>query len=155
MANKVEDAMTDVAKKEALAARWHITGRDVVNIMGKPMAFLWDQLIVSSDPADICHNLEYRIAADSVRKPNRQREADNMSQAMQNLFPNLWSYAAGTGDYSAVNSLLQDWAKSLDLDVTKYLIQPPPPQPQAAPEAGGGQPAPEEQQQQQQQPQGG
>jgi hypothetical protein len=104
MANKVEDAMTDVAKKEALAARWHITGRDVVNIMGKPMAFLWDQLIVSSDPADICHNLEYRIAADSVRKPNRQREADNMSQAMQNLFPNLWSYAAGTGDYSAVNS---------------------------------------------------
>lgn len=155
MANKVEDAMTDVAKKEALAARWHITGRDVVNIMGKPMAFLWDQLIVSSDPADICHNLEYRIAADSVRKPNRQREADNMSQAMQNLFPNLWSYASGTGDYSAVNSLLQDWAKSLDLDVTKYLIQPPPPQPQAAPEAGGGQPAPEEQQQQQQQPQGG
>lgn len=148
MANKVEDAMTDVAKKEALASRWHITGRDVVNVLGKPMAFLWDQLVVSSDPSDICHNLEYRIAAGSTRKPNRQREADNMSQAMQNLFPNLWSYASGTGDYTAVNALLQDWAKSLDLDITKYLIQPPPPPPP------GSQPPPEQQGGEQQQTQG-
>lgn len=148
MANKVEDAMTDVAKKEALASRWHITGRDVVNVLGKPMAFLWDQLVVSSDPSDICHNLEYRIAAGSTRKPNRQREADNMSQAMQNLFPNLWSYASGTGDYTAVNALLQDWAKSLDLDITKYLIQPPPPPPPDS------QPPPEQQGGEQQQTQG-
>lgn len=148
MANKVEDAMTDVAKKEALASRWHITGRDVVNVLGKPMAFLWDQLVVSSDPSDICHNLEYRIAAGSTRKPNRQREADNMSQAMQNLFPNLWSYASGTGDYTAVNALLQDWAKSLDLDITKYLIQPPPPPPP------GSQPPPDQQGAEQQQTQG-
>lgn len=154
MYNKVEDSMTDVAKKEALASRWHITGKDVVHIMGKPIAFLWDQIIVSSDPADICHNLEYRIAAGSARKPNKQREADNMSQAMQNLFPNLWSYAAGTGDYGPVNSLLEDWAKSLDLDITKYLIKPPPPPPPGQQPPPGGEQQGEQPQQQGQQPQG-
>lgn len=129
MANKVEDAMTDVAKKEALAVRWHLTGNDVVNVVGKPIAFLWDQLIVSSDPNDILHNLEYRVAAGSSMKPNKQRDADNMAQAMQNILPSLSTFAQNTGDFTAVNALLQDWAKTMDLDISKYLIQPPPPPP--------------------------
>jgi len=62
-------------------------------------------------------------------KPNKQRDADNMGLAMQNILPSLSSFAQNTGDFTAVNALLQDWAKTMDLDISKYLIQPPPPPP--------------------------
>jgi hypothetical protein len=70
-------------------------------------------------------------------KPNKQRDADNMAQAMQNVLPSLSSFAQNTGDFTAVNALLQDWAKTMDLDISKYLIQPPPPPPQGMPPQGG------------------
>ena len=126
MANKVEDWMTDSARAEALALRWHVTGQEVAPIMGPLAAQWWQQFLEPSDPTEILHQLEYRIEAGSARKPNKQRDAQNMKDAMTNLLPILVTYAQATGDMSQLNRLLTDWAKSIDLDPTGYLLQPPP-----------------------------
>lgn len=133
MANKVEDAMTEVARKEALAARWHLTAEDVTPVMGPIGAQWWGQLVQTSDPHEIVHSLEYRIEAGSARKPNKSRDAANMNQAMQQLFQPFWQHAMQTGDVKQVNRLVSDWAKSIDLDPEGYVLTPPPPPPPPPP----------------------
>jgi hypothetical protein len=141
MANSAEDTMTDLSRKEAFCARWHLKGQDVVSVVGPTGAQLWDSMLVMSDPSVVIYGLEYRIEANSARKPNKAKEAEDMQQLMQNLFPSLWQYAQQTGDVNPVNALLSDLGNSIDRDTAAYLINPPPPPP--APAEGEGGPPPE------------
>jgi hypothetical protein len=141
MANKVEDAMSEVARKEAFMARWHLDPQDVLPIIGPVGAYFWSQIVTPTDPNELLHSLEYRIEAGSARKPNKDRDAANMQNAMQNLLPILMQYAQATGQLDALNALLSDWAKSIDLDPEKYILKPPPPPPPPPPGAVPPQPA--------------
>lgn len=136
MAEIVEEAMSAVARKEAIAARLFLGPQDVAPVIGDVGAFYWQQEVMSADLNEVVHQLQYRIEAGSTRKPNRERQAQNMSQAMQTLFGPLMQYASATGDVNPVNALIGDWAMSIDLQPRKYLMQPPPPPPAPAP-AGG------------------
>ncbi len=138
MANTVEDAMTDLARKEAFCARWHLRDADVRPVLGPIGAGLWEQLIVPSDPSFVLYSLDVRIEANSARKPNKAREEENMRDAVQNLFQPLYAYAQQTGDVGPVNALIEDWAKSKDLDAGKYRLQAPPPPPAPASTPGPG-----------------
>lgn len=141
MANKVEDCMTVVARKEALAARWHLQAQDVAPILGNAGAMFWNKFVVPSEPSEILHQLEYRIEANSARKPNQARDAANMQQAMQVIFAPLFQYAMKTGNVGPVNALIAGWAKSIDMEPSGMMLQPPPmPMPapeQAAPQRNG------------------
>lgn len=148
MNSKVEEAMTEVAKKEAIASRVHLKGSDVAPVMGQAAAWLWDRIVVNASPEEIVRQLDYRLEAGSTRKPNRERMAQNMTQAMQNLFTPLLQYAAQSGNVNPVNALVTDWAKSNDMDARAYLLTPPPsPVPTSMPPSGpsgtppAGQPA--------------
>lgn len=136
MAEAVEQAMTDVARMEALCSRWHLTGQDVAPVLGPLGAQWWDQLVTPSDPAEILHSLEYRIEAGSVRKPNRTRDIANMNQAMQQLFQPLWAYGQQSGDVGPINSLITAWAKVNDLDASSFILKPPAPPPLMPPVGG-------------------
>lgn len=138
MKNKVEDWMSDVARKEAFAARWHLTQDDVAPMMGPIGAQFWAQLVMPADPNEILHQLEYRIEAGSAAKPNKQRDQQNYQQALQALGPILQQYAFSTGDVQPLNALISGWAKGIDLDPTNLLLKPPAP---PVPPAGAG-PAP-------------
>lgn len=127
MNTKVEEAMTEVAKKEAIAARVHLKGYDIAPVMGPAAAYLWDKIVVNASPEEIVRQLDYRLEANSTRKPNRERMAQNMNAAMQNLFAPLMQYAAQTSNVGPVNALISDWAKSQDMDAKAYLLTPPPP----------------------------
>lgn len=140
MANKVEDSMTLVARLEALAARWHLSGQDVQPMLGAYAAQAWQQIVAPSDPKEILHQLEYRIEAGSAKKPNKDRDIANANSMMQTLFPFLQQYALTTGDVSQVNALIGIWAKAMDADATALTIQPPPMPPPMPP---GGEPPPE------------
>lgn len=137
MANQVEDAMTEVSRKEAFVARWHLTGEDVKRVLGDLGAQIWDSVVAPADPAEIMHNLEYRIEANSAKKPNKAADQEKMQTAIQTLFQPLLQYSQTTGDVAPINALITDWAKSIDLDPKKYLFQPPPPPPMPVP---GGEP---------------
>jgi len=142
MAQKTEVTATDVARKEALACRWHLKAQDVQQVMGKEGSYWWSQLVESSDPAEITHQLEYRIEAGSARKPNKERDAQNMKDAVQTLFQPLFTYAQATGNVNPLNALITDWAKSLDMDPSRYILStPPPPEPTGKPTGQGQQTA--------------
>jgi hypothetical protein len=91
---------------------------------------------MATDPEEIIHQLEYRIEAGSARKPNKERDAANMQQAMQTPVRPLWQYATLTGDVGPVNKPVGDWAKSIDLDPTGYALKPPPPPQPVGPPQG-------------------
>lgn len=141
MANKVEDAMSEVSRKEALACRWHLKGQDVLPVLGQVGAQWWDQFVTPSDPAEILHQLEYRVEAGSAKKPNKSLERDNMQTALQSLLPIFWQFAQQTGMTGPFNNLIGAWSKSIDLDGQGFMLPapPPPPAPASGPGGPGGQ----------------
>lgn len=140
MANKIEESMTEAARKEAFCARWHLRGDDVSSVLGPVAGQWWDQLFTTTDPGIVLYNLDYRIEAGSARKPNKARDVANMQQAVQTLFGPLFSYAQATGDIDPVNALVTAWAKSIDMDASRFLLKPPPPPPEMQQGAQGGLP---------------
>jgi len=140
MAECVENAMSQIARKEALAARWLLTPEDVSPVVGPIGAAAWAQHVSSMEPIQVAREYDYRIESGSARKPNKSTRQEQMQAALQNLGPVL-SNLIGAGVVEPFNALIKDWADSLDLDAAPYLIPlpPPPPEPQAMP------PAPEEQ----------
>jgi hypothetical protein len=139
MANRVEDAMTAVARKEAIAARWHLRPEELVPIMGPVAAAAWEKYVHSAQLGEIVRELDFTIAAGSSRKPNKARDAQNMNQAMNQLFTPLMGFAQSTGQTGPVNALITEWGKALDLDPKPFLLPEPPPPP---PQGGGGGPPP-------------
>lgn len=126
MANKVEDAASAIARKEAIAARWLLTRQDVEPILGPSAAALWESWIQNSDSTKVALELEYRVEAGQARKPNKEREVQNMQTAIQTVLPVLIQ----TGNFQSANALIQDWAKSIDIfEPERYTMQPPAPQP--------------------------
>jgi hypothetical protein len=131
MANRLEDAMSLLARREAFASRWLLEPQDVEPILGPLGAAAWAQHVKSLDLSTIAREFEYRIEAGSARKPNKATRVEQMQAALQTLGPILQGLIP-MGIVDPMNSLISDWAESLDIDAKPYLI-PPPPQPPAAP----------------------
>ena len=139
MANVLEDAMSVLARKEAIAARWLLQPQDVIPILGPLGAQAWSMHLSANGGVDVGvvgREFDYRIEAGSARKPNKDTKIAQMQQAMQTLAPMLSQLATGAGIVDPYNALISDWADSLDLDPAKYLLPPPPPPPPPAPPSG-------------------
>lgn len=135
MAECVENSMTAIARKEALAARWLLTAEDVAPIVGPLGAVAWGQYVSSLEPIQVAREYDYRIEAGSAKKPNKATRVEQMQAALQNLGPVL-SNLIGAGVVDPFNALIKDWADSLDLDATPYLVPQPPPPPEPMPAPG-------------------
>ncbi len=143
MANKVEDWMSRVARKEAFASRWHLTAQDVTPVLGPAGAQLWSALVLPSDPAKFLHSLQYRVEAGSVRKPNRERDTANWQQMMTTIGP-FYQTLVSMGLVGPWNTLMEGWLKSMDAKADGLLIPQPamPIQPAQQEQGGGEQKAP-------------
>lgn len=132
MANELEDCMSLLARREALAARWLLEPQDVIPVLGTLGAAAWQRSVQSRDITDLTRDFLYRVEAGSARKPNKATRVEQMQLAVQTLGPIL-SQLVGSGMVDPFNALISDWADSLDIDPTPYLVPPPPPpQPPAA-----------------------
>jgi hypothetical protein len=128
MANRLEDSMSLLARREALAARWLLRPQDVDSIVGPLGAAAWAQHVASMDPATVAREFEYRVEAGSARKPNKATRVEQMQAALQTLGPILQGLVP-MGMVDPLNALISDWADSLDIDAKPYLLPPPPPPP--------------------------
>lgn len=128
MANRLEDAMSLLARREAFAARWLLKPEDVEPVLGPLGAAVWAQHVAKMDPIEIAREFDYRIEAGSARKPNKATRVEQMQAALQTLGPILQGLVP-MGIVDPLNGLLTDWAESLDIDAKPYLIPPPPPPP--------------------------
>jgi hypothetical protein len=132
MANELEDCMSTLARREALAARWLLEPQDVAPVLGNLGAAAWAQMIMKRDIVSLTREFLYRVEAGSSRKPNKATRVEQMQMSVQTLGPIL-SQLAGSGLVDPFNALMSDWAESLDIDAKPYLLPPPPPAPPAAP----------------------
>lgn len=130
MANDLEDAMSTLARREALAARWLLEPKDVAPVLGPMGAIAWEQHVAKRDLVSLTRDFLFRVEAGSARKPNKASRVEQMTLAIQTLGPILAPLATG-GVVEPFNALMRDWAMSLDIDATPYLIPAPPPPPEA------------------------
>lgn len=133
MANQLEDAMSLLARREALAAKWLLEADDVVPVLGPIGAIAWRKNVESVDLVSLTRDFIYRVEAGSARKPNKATRVEQMQMSVQTLGPIL-SGLVGAGIVEPYNALMRDWADSLDIDADAYMIPPPPP-PAAPPTA--------------------
>jgi hypothetical protein len=131
-ANILEDAMSEVARKEALMARWLVEPQDVAPLMGNMAAQAWAMHVKGEDPESIVREYSYRIEAGSARKPNKATEVEQVQQAMQVLMP-VAQGLLQAGQPQVFNALMEDFGRANDIDVSRYVIPPPPPPPPGPP----------------------
>ena len=128
MANELEDCMSLLSRREALAARWLLEPSDVAPVLGPIGAIAWEKEVMKRDIVTLTRDFLYRIEAGSARKPNKSTRVEQMQMALQTLGPILQPVAMA-GMVQPFNALITDWADSLDIDPTPYLLPPPPPPP--------------------------
>jgi hypothetical protein len=123
--------MTALSRKEAIATRWLLTGEDLEPIIGPLGAMAWQQHVMQMNPFEVAREFDYTVEAGSAKKKNKSARIEQMNMAVQTLGPVLQGLIP-SGIVAPFNSLMTDWAESMDLDVQGYLIpEPPPPDPMA------------------------
>ena len=130
LANDLEDAMSTLARREALAARWLLEPKDIAPVLGPMGAIAWERHVAKRDLVSLTRDFLFRVEAGSARKPNKSSRVEQMTLAIQTLGPILAPLASG-GVVEPFNALMRDWAMSLDIDAGPYLIPAPPPPPEA------------------------
>ena len=128
MANELEDCMSLLSRREALAARWLLEATDVAPVLGPLGAIAWEKQVMTRDIVTLTRDFLYRIEAGSARKPNKSTRVEQMQMAIQTLGPILQPVAMA-GVVQPFNALITDWADSLDIDPLPYLLPEPQPQP--------------------------
>ena len=94
------------------------------------------------NPYEIAREYDYTVEAGSAKKKNKSARIEQMNNAMQVLGPVLQGLI-GAGIVEPFNALIADWADSMDLEASAYMI-PPPPQPDPMMEQPQEGPPPEE-----------
>lgn len=128
MAECLENSMTTVSRKEAIATRWLLEPQDLEPIIGPLGAAAWGAHVMQMNPYEVAREFDYTVEAGSTKKKNKAAKIEQMAQAVQTLGPVLQGLI-GAGIVEPFNALMRDWADSLDLDATEYMVPPPPPPP--------------------------
>ena len=140
-ANTLEDALSEVARKEALLARWMVYPQDVAPLLGPMAAQAWAMHVQNEDPESVVREYSYRVEAGSARKPNIATKTENLNNFLQIAMPVAQGLLqAGMPDL--FNSLMTAWGQVNQFDVSGYLVPPPPPPPPGGPPPGDQPPPP-------------
>jgi hypothetical protein len=153
MAKRTSEWQSQVARKESIATRTMIGPADVAPVFQEqwneqqpftaPLSMLWAQYVYKPDPADletVCREFDYRIEAESLRRPNKSRDLANIDQMMQAMGPQYMAVYQGTGNADQINWLQAQWAKARQMEPPPPFPAAPPPPPMPPP--GGAPPQP-------------
>ena len=127
MQKKVVGWQGAVAAAEASIARQFVTAQDVVSLMGPAGAWLWQQFVESTNLESIMREMEFTVAAASIRRPNRERDIANYQQALTLFAPIAQGALMNMGDPGPINHLMMKWGEMHDMDLSEAQFQPPPP----------------------------
>lgn len=135
MANRVEDAMSQVGKNHAIAARVHMQAADIAPIFGEsidpggmqfetgmrseiygPLTQTWLSMLGNQDISAIISEFNYTVEAGSARKPNKVAEMEKATEALQVIMPIASQHYQQWGDPSVLNFILQRWYRANDVD---------------------------------------
>ena len=123
MAEVLENSMTLLSRKEAIATRWLLKAEDLEPIIGPLGAAAWEQHVQQMNPYEIAREYDYTVEAGSARKKNKSARIEQMNQAVQILGPVLQGLIQA-GIVEPFNALMTDWADSMDIDASAYMVPP-------------------------------
>lgn len=132
MASRVEDWLTEIAVREIQAAQWFCTPEDVMPSVGQMGAQVWAQHVMTQPVENVVRGFNYTVAAGSARKPNKGNRIAMLSELGQ-FSMQAFSQLAVQGNPGPFNAYMADMANALDLDSSRYMIEPPPPPEQQGP----------------------
>ena len=143
MLAQVEEWQTEVANLEHVCTQMFITPNDVVGRMGSEGAMLWERVIMSRNIDDVLRDTQIGIEAGTSRKPNKDTDSANITQALQIFMPVMQAWSQMTGNPDTLNAMITEWGKANDMDTSGMMLPaPPPPQPMPGPPPEEGQQAP-------------
>jgi hypothetical protein len=122
MASRVEDFLSETAVNEIACAVWTCEGKDVVGPLGDLGASVWDNHIKTQDFAKVIHDFDYRIAAGTARKPNKNTKQRALSELGQVILPTIQQFAT-QGVVEPWNAYMSEVGTALDLDVSGFLLE--------------------------------
>ncbi len=126
MAQRVEDWLTLMAKKEMLAAQWLLEGADLAPVIGEEAATVWEQQMATQDLEQLLSDFEFTIEAGSARKPNIANKQRAINEFMQANAAPMWEMAMA-GNPGPLNAALKVWGDVNQMDVSEFVLQPPDP----------------------------
>lgn len=124
MQKKVVDWQSRVAGVEGILTWLYIRSTDVQPLLGNIGASLWQQHIENADHELIMRQMRYEVAASSIRRPNRDRDIQNLQEVMARFLPVAQAYGELSGDYSPVNGAMKQWADLHDMQNIEQLFIP-------------------------------
>lgn len=140
MQSKVAEFQSRLAQLEGLVTGLFIRANDVLPSLGPVGAYLWEQYIEPVPQEHLLREIEYTVAASSLRPPDREREISEFQTFMQSFFP-LAQQAYLRGDVRPANFLIAKFGELHNLDVQGAFLQAPEPPPNA-PRPEGAMPPP-------------
>lgn len=132
MRRRVEEWQTEAANLERIAAGGNVKGKTLKGLFLSAYT-LWDDLIANEDPVVYVREMRATIEANSIKKPNKVRDNENLKAMSGYMLPVLQWYASTTGNVEPLNGYFASMGDAMEQNVDEWLmppIQPPQPNPE-------------------------
>lgn len=133
MAADVAAWQADMADKEKYLMRMVVNPQHTTQLIGPAGAYLWDKFIHQQDPSLVIDEMDCTVMANTLRKPDKDRDRENAQALVQFAGPIVQAYAHDTSDTKPINGIIQQWGEANETDVSGIMLgpwhQPPPPPP--------------------------
>jgi len=110
-----------LAAAEGFCARWFVRGDDLVPLAGYAGRYLWDKYVRTREVEVVAREMDYTVAASSIRRPDLDRDLENWSQVLQVLLPQYMQYGIATSDFAPSNHVVVEWAKAMQIEEPERL----------------------------------
>jgi hypothetical protein len=134
MSRDVATWQTEAATLEKLLACLTVQGSDIRELIGDDGAMMWDELIYNEDPEVVMRELTCMVEATDLRRPNRERDLQNLRDLSQQFLPVMQEYAAATGDTGPINAYAEDIGKAMEQPTVRWKLGDWAPRPDPAAE---------------------
>lgn len=123
MARDVAAWQTEAATLEKMLACLTVQGSDIRELLGgDDGAALWDELIYNEDPEVVMRELTCIVEATDLRRPNRERDLQNLQSLSQQWIPVFHSLAQETGNAGPLDAMAEDIGKAMEQPTERWKI---------------------------------
>ena len=123
MASTVEEKAKVLAKKEAFAIFYHYEDADLLPILGEAGLQIYKELFGERPAEEVIRQYQYTIEAGSIRRPNKDRDIENMNLVSTSWLPVISAYSMSTGDMEPLNWFFRRGASTYSIDINGLVFK--------------------------------
>lgn len=124
---RIGEWQREVARREAYGLWYTLQPGDLTDVLGSTGARMWGQFVKQQPGERIIRQIDYRIEATPMKRPDLARDSENLKGYMQVFGPLEQWYIQATGHVEPFNALKQLFGKTTGMKMDAMMFQPPPP----------------------------